>query len=163
MTRSLIALLALVASSAYATSWTPPDRFLKAVRFVESSDGLFLYGDEGRSLGDFQISEAAWLDVSSWRKARGLKIYNYDAHVFHSTINRAYAANYLTMIHDELQRVYKREPNSSEIYAAYNMGLSKFASCRYRLQRVNPLTARRCEAIRQYMVTGAPLRVALAE
>jgi hypothetical protein len=131
--------------------WRPDDKFLAAVRFVESSDGIFTVGDAGRSLGDFQLSEAAWLDVSSWRKGRGLKTYVYDRHVFNQRINRMYAADYLTLIHEELSRKLKRAPNSGEIYAAYNMGLGTFATCNYKLTRVNAVTARKCEQIRELM------------
>ena len=55
-----------------ATEWKPTDSFLRAVSFIESSNGRFTIGDNGNSLGEFQLSEAAWLDVSEWRKARRL-------------------------------------------------------------------------------------------
>jgi hypothetical protein len=121
------------------------------VRIVESGDGLYTYGDEGRSLGDFQLSEGAWLDVNSWRKARGAKTYEYSHKVLNRYVNRVYAADYLALVHNELERVYKRPPSAAEIYAAYNMGLGSFASCKYSLQRVNRVTAKKCKAIRAYM------------
>src|SRR5687767_7327700 len=83
-------------------TWRPSDALLRAVRQVESNNGRELYGDGGRSLGAFQISEAAWVDVSAYRKARGQKVYSYDRHVMHGYINQVYAADYLTMIHSEL-------------------------------------------------------------
>src|SRR4051812_30815853 len=72
-----------------SAEWRPSDRFLHAVRHIESSGGAFVYGDDGLSLGDFQIRKAAWLDVSDWRKARGLKTYDYRKNVFNKAINRA--------------------------------------------------------------------------
>jgi hypothetical protein len=130
-----------------AKEWRPPEEFLQAVRTVESSNGQNKYGDHGDSLGDFQLSEAAWLDVNEWRKGRGLKTYHYDRSVFNDFINRVYAANYLTILHGELSRKLRRPPTHSELYAAYNMGLSTFAKCGYQVNRVNPATRAKCQQI----------------
>ena len=145
------------ASVAEATEWRPSDEFLRAVKFVESSNGQFKVGDNGQSLGDFQLSEAAWLDVSHWRKARGLKTYEYDKAVFHSFINRVYASNYLTILYGELSRKLGREPDAGEIYAAYNMGLAMFAGCEYRLSRVNPTTRAKAKQISEMLTAKASL------
>src|SRR5881394_2918440 len=106
MPNYLMLMLSLLATEALASEWRPSERLLKAVRVVESADGLQTYGDEGRSLGDFQISEGAWLDVNSRRRARGEKTYDYSRKVLNRQLNRAYAADYLTLIHNELERVY---------------------------------------------------------
>jgi hypothetical protein len=130
-----------------AREWRPTPEFLRAVRFVESSNGANKVGDNGESLGDFQLSEAAWLDVNAWRRARSLKTYPYENAVFHSYITRVYASNYLTILYTELNRRLKRPPSHGELYAAYNLGLSSFAQCDFQLHRVNPLTRARCEQI----------------
>jgi hypothetical protein len=143
----LIITAAILSCSAHAMEWKPSEDFLRAVRQVESSGGQFLYGDDGRSLGAFQLSEAAWADVNEWRKARKLKTYSYSGHALHSYLNQVYASNYLTMIHSELSRKLKRKPTSSEVYAAYNMGLGNFAECNYRLNQVNPVTAKKARQI----------------
>ena len=143
----LLLCCASVASTAFGHEWQPPAEFLKAIRFVESSNGINKVGDNGDSLGEFQLSEAAWLDVNDWRYARGLKTYPYDKTVFHSYISRVYASNFLTILHGELGRRLKRAPNHAELYAAYNLGLSSFAQCNYNVQRVNPVTRARCEQI----------------
>ena len=148
----LAAVFAASVSNIPASSWRPSERLLTAVRWVESCDGLFLYGDHGRSLGEFQLSEAAWLDVSLWRRGHGFRSYAYRRYVMNPQINRIYAADYLTIIHDELLRKLRREPTPGEMYAAYNMGLGSFASCRYRLARVNPITARKCQQINQALL-----------
>ncbi len=134
-----------------ATGWRPPERLLSAVKLVESSDGLFTYGDQGRSLGDFQLSEGAWLDVTSWRRSQGLKVYPYDRYVYNRSINRLYAADYLALLHGELTRKLKRAPSVGEIYAAYNMGLGTFAQCDYKLANVNPVTLKKCRQIKEMM------------
>jgi len=152
MKKLVLVLVGLLACNAYATEWRPSDALLRAVRQVESNNGRQVYGDSGRSLGPFQLSEAAWVDVSAWRRAHGLKVYSYEHHVLHSFINQTYAADYLAMIHGELARKLHREPVAGEMYAAYNMGLAKFASdCNYRLARVNPTTGRKCQQINALM------------
>jgi hypothetical protein len=148
-------LLLCICQTVLGSNWRPSDDFLSAVRCVESSNGIFLHGDGGQSLGDFQISEAAWIDVSAWRKARRLPSYSYDQHVFNRKINRIYAADYMTILHGELKKNLKRAPTSGELYAAYNIGLSEFGRCNYRLNRVNRVTRRKCQQIALIMETKA--------
>jgi hypothetical protein len=140
-------LLCLLAADAMAATWHPPDRLLHAVRGVESAHGRFTWGDGGRSLGDYQLSEAAWLDVSAWRRSRALPIYSYRTHVWNSKVSRIYAADYLAILHRELKKRLHRLPTPAEVYAAYNMGMSSFAQCGYQLAQVNPVTARKCRQI----------------
>ena len=134
-----------------ATEWRPSDDFLAAVRIVESSNGQFRVGDGGQSLGDFQLSEAAWLDVNAWRRSRRLKTYRYDEAVFNGYINKVYASNYLTILHGELSRRMRRAPSHEEIYAAYNMGLAMFSECKFRLNRVNAATRAKCQQISEFL------------
>jgi hypothetical protein len=146
--KSLVyALAGFLTCGAFAAEWRPSDSLLRAVRQVESNNGAWLYGDSGRSLGAFQMSRAAWEDVSAWRKARGFKVYSYGNHVMHSYINQVYAADYLTMIHSTLSRELRRTPTAGELYAAYNMGMANFAECNFRLEKVNPVTARKVRQI----------------
>jgi len=155
----LIASALLTVAAARATTsgeWRPSDQFLKAVRVVESSGGQSLYGDNGQSLGDFQLSEAAWLDVNEWRKARKLKTYRYDRNVMNAFINRVYASNYLSMLHADLRRELGRAPNHAELYAAYNMGLATFAELDFQLHRVNKVTLAKCRQIGAFLTQRDP-------
>lgn len=148
--KKIVVLVALwTASGAFGTEWRPSNALLKAVRHVESANGRYLVGDSGRSLGPYQISEAAWADVSAWRRSRGLKVYSYRDNAMHAFINQAYAANYLTLIYAELSKKLGRAPSPGELYAAYNMGLSNFAECNYRLTNVNSTTARKAREVHQ--------------
>jgi hypothetical protein len=137
----------LIAGDLCGAPWRASDQLLYAVRDVESSQGQFTWGDNGRSLGDYQLSEAAWLDVNQWRKARNRTVYEYRQHVLDPTLSRTYAADYLAILHSELRRRIGRPPSHAQLYAAYNMGLSSFAQCRYQLAKVNPTTANRCQRI----------------
>jgi hypothetical protein len=147
--KHLLILTGILSSAvfAHAGEWRPPEEFLQAVRMVESSNGQNKYGDHGDSLGDFQLSEAAWLDVNDWRKARNLKTYHYDQSVFNGYINRVYAADYLSILYGELNRKLKRQPTPGELYAAYNIGLFTFAKCDYQVNRVNSATRAKCQQI----------------
>jgi hypothetical protein len=151
MGKQLLILSCLLGCNLQAASWRPTDRLLHAVRYVESSHGLLTWGDNGQSLGDFQLSEAAWLDVSAWRRAHALPTYSYDSCVWNRKVNRAYAADYLAILYGELERRLSRPPTPGEIYAAYNMGLSSFAQCQYRLANVNATTARKCRQINEML------------
>ena len=138
------------AATASANNWKPDDKLMKAISFVESTGGLHLVGDAGASLGEFQMSHAAWEDVNAWRKERRLKTYPFSQFAFHAYINRVYASNYLTIIHSHLKRQLNRQPTVEELYASYNMGLTRFgAECGYDLTKVNKVTARKAATIRE--------------
>lgn len=133
--------------TALASTWNPNPRLLDAVCQIESGGGRYLYGDDGVSLGHFQIQKGAWSDVSAWRKNQNLPTYAYQPNVLNPQVSRVYAAGYLTMIHDRLQSLYGREPSASEIYAVYNMGMSNFRKCNYDLANVNKVTVGKCRQI----------------
>jgi hypothetical protein len=153
----LICCLYATLSTLQAKEWRPPEKFLRAVCMVESSNGQFLIGDDGNSLGHFQLSEAAWLDVNEWRKAKGLKTFDYKKNVMNPKMNRLYASSYLTILHTQLSRELKRAPKHDELYAAYNMGFASFGQCGYDLSRVNPTTRARCGQIQSLMTARASL------
>ncbi|MHC1769354.1 MAG: hypothetical protein AB9869_34575 [Verrucomicrobiia bacterium] len=148
MTRVIVFMACLIAVEVSASGWRPSDRFLHAVRHVESAGGLYTWGDDGRSLGEYQLSEAAWLDVNAWRRVRRLPLFDYRTDVWDPEISRMYAADYLSILHGELKKRLKRVPTAPEVYAAYNMGLASFAQCQYKLTRVNSVTARKCVLIK---------------
>jgi hypothetical protein len=131
----------LVQARAYAHDWVPSKALLDAVRRVESADGLLTVGDNGLSLGNYQLSESAWVDVNSWRKTRGKVTFNYEKKVWSEQVSRSYAADYLTILHTRLEKHLRRCPNSAELYAAYNMGLCCFARGHFRVRSSHKATA----------------------
>jgi hypothetical protein len=145
--KTLFWCFALTLVRLHADPWTPPPALLDIIRHIESANGQLTVGDNGRSLGDYQLSEAAWLDVNAWRKVRGLAVYSYQQHVWNRGVSRAYAAQYLRILHSHLESRLKRPPSWGELYAAYNMGLTSFADCQYRVARSNPATARKCQIV----------------
>jgi len=160
MKHFLILVLCMLPGVVRGEDWTPSDSLLDAIRQVESSGGKFVYGDGGRSLGDFQMGRLAWTDVNRWRKARNLKQHNYITDVFKPAIAREYASNYLTILRAGLLKKLNREPTASELYAAYNLGLARFGKqCNYDIRRVNSTTARKCREI-EAMISRAELAAA---
>jgi len=137
----------LLATPLLAQEWTPSEQLLNLVRKIESANGVRLVGDHGNSLGAYQMSAGAWNDVSAWRHARNLQRYAYAPAVWDESVSRAYAANYLQMLHERLARNMGRTPTCGEVYAAYNMGFTAFAHCRFSLAHVNSVTAGNCHFI----------------
>ena len=64
---------------------------------------------------------------------------------------QVYAADYLAILHGALSKRLDRVPSALEVYAAYNMGMTSFAQCHYRLAKVNPTTALKCQQIKALM------------
>lgn len=134
--------------------WTPHERLLDAVCQIESSGGQFTYGDDGLSLGHFQIQKGAWQDVVEWRRKQNLPTHDYRKNVFNPRISRIYASNYLTLLYSRLKAHYKREPTPGELYAAYNMGMTSFRKCNFDLNQVNPVTSAKCQQITALVLGG---------
>ena len=154
--RRLILTILALSFSVEASDWTPPAPLLDAICQIESSNGRFLYGDGGRSLGHFQISRPAWKDVNAWRKARALKTYAYSDHVMNGFVNREYASNYISLLHAQLQGRLNREPTGPELYAAYNIGIVGFAQSNFDLSRINATTRRKCQQIAAILSIPSP-------
>ena len=151
MWNGLALLLCAAGVTLQAQEWAPSGSLLDVIRHLESADGLFTVGDNGRSLGAYQLSRPAWLDVNAWRKAHNLAILDYTENVWSETVSRGYAADYLKILHARLVKNLERSPSSAELYAAYNMGLTCFARCQFSLARVNSTTAAKCRQVEAFM------------
>jgi len=126
--------LAVVSSDAAVVT----DTFLEAVAQIESSGGRYSIGDGGRAHGTWQMHAAAWKDTTANRKRRGEQTWSYKfAH--DATVAKVYARDYLTMIENQLRSSLRREPTAELVYAAYNMGFTRFAGLGFRLE-ISPRT-----------------------
>ena len=150
----------LLPIQAHAHDWAPSKALLDAVRRVESADGLMIVGDNGQSLGNYQLSESAWVDVDAWRKTRGKLTFKYEKKVWSEQVSRGYAADYLTILHARLEKRLHRSPNSAELYAAYNMGLSSFARGQFRVHSNHKATAEQERWLARHRASGrsSPVR-----
>src|SRR5690242_20907216 len=95
---SLVLLVWLTATMAHGQNWTPSDLLLNVIRQIESAQGRMVVGDQGRSLGAYQLSRAAWRDVDQWRQARSQPVVEYETGVWCEEISRSYAADYLSIL-----------------------------------------------------------------
>ena len=114
------------------------DSFLEAVAHIESSGGRYTVGDGGRAHGTWQMHVAAWKDTTAYRKRRGEQTWSYKfAH--DAAVAKIYARDYLTMLENQLRSALRREPTPEMVYAAYNMGFTRFAGLGFRLE-ISPRT-----------------------
>lgn len=126
--------MALIRSSAAVVT----DTFLEAVAQIESSGGRYTVGDGGRAHGAWQMHVAAWKDTTAYRKRRGEQVWSYKfAH--DTAVAKVYARDYLTILENRLRDALRREPTAEMVYAAYNMGFTRFAGLGFRLE-ISPRT-----------------------
>jgi hypothetical protein len=122
-TPTAIATSMIAASPTPATTW---DQFVTNVGIVESGMNIRAIGDRGRARGAWQMHRAAWNDASDFQRRRGLPAWDFDLHSTSPIPARRYADVYLQIIRGRLQGYYHRKATYQEIYAAYNLGPTKF-------------------------------------
>lgn len=123
------------------------DRFLDALEVVESGRNPSAVGDHGSSVGSFQFTAAAWEQVNTLRRARGLATYPTINRVHHA-VARLYAREYCAWLESYLARHLRRPPTLGELYAAYNCGPSRFKRLGFSLQRTPATTRRAVEKLK---------------
>jgi hypothetical protein len=142
--RNVVLLVGAVAFwSVAAHSAVVTDSLIKAVGQIESSGGRFTVGDGGKANGTWQMHSAAWKDVTAFRTRRGLPTWSY-SHAHDTTVSRVYARDYLTMLENQLRNALRHEPTAEMIYAAYNMGFSRFESIGFTIERAPRTTQAAC-------------------
>ena len=99
--------------------------FLDKLAVIESGGNPQAIGDKGRSLGAYQLSEAAWCDVNGERKAKGLKLYPWK-YAHHPYISKIYAREYLQILQNDLRAALRRPPTEAELLSAYQSGITGF-------------------------------------
>jgi hypothetical protein len=103
----------------------PWPALVEAIAFVESGRRAAAVGDQGRARGMWQMHRAAWEDVSAVRRKGRAAVYPY-AQAKDPHFARAYAEDYLKLIAAKLNNLYGRAPRAAEVYAAWNLGYTKF-------------------------------------
>ncbi len=98
------------------------------VGIIESNIDESAVGDNGRSLGAFQISEAAWADAVAYNRVTAGP---HDAHLStewkrwaHDYTMSHYAAELILKMHEERMIKNRIKPTPMKLYMAYNMGYS---------------------------------------
>ena len=138
------ALLILMASSnLYAV--TPA--LIESIIQIESSGKANAIGDGSSARGLAQFHFAAWLDVTSWRKAQGLSTHPY-AKAFDPLIARAYLHSWLTLNSHRFEDHTGRKPTGAELYAIHNLGFEGFRKAKFDLVNCPAITRRKAKLIR---------------
>lgn len=123
------------------------DAFLEAVAQIESSGGRYTVGDGGRAHGVWQMHVAAWKDTTAYRKKRGEPVWGY-SQAHNVTVARLYARDYLTILENRLRTALRRSPTPEMVYAAYNMGFTRFAGLGFRVENGPRTTRLACTRLR---------------
>jgi hypothetical protein len=122
------------------------DAFLDRLALVESGGNARAVGDNGRSLGAYQMTAAAWRDVSRARAGRGAVVWPHSA-AFTPAVAREYAREYLRISEARFLAATGRTPTPGQLYAAWNLGHAGFRRRAFDLRRCPAATRRAAEMI----------------
>ena len=114
-------LLLLMTATALRATTLVTDAFVRQVSLIESSHKATAVGDSGRSVGQYQLSRAAWKDAQASESR--LASYSYDRFATDPEVSRMVAAAYLRTLERGLARNGINNPTPIQLYMAYNMGL----------------------------------------
>lgn len=114
-----IALLML--TSCLQASTLVTDAFVRQVSLIESSHRASVVGDNGRSVGQYQLSRAAWTDAQIAQP--NLARFSYDRFATHPEVSKLVAKAYLKHLESGLARNGIKNPTPIQLYMAYNMGM----------------------------------------
>ena len=89
-----------------------PDGFFKALGQVESNQNPRAIGDDGKSIGIFQIQKACWLDAINFDKTIGGKYENCFEIEYSKKIVKAYLSKYCSNgTFEDWARLWNSGPN----------------------------------------------------
>ena len=97
---------------------------VEAIRQVESG-GRNVSGDHGMARGQWQFWAIAWRDVTLARGRHKLVTFSYDF-AWKEGHARVYAHDYLELLRGRFIKKARREPSVAELWAVWNIGLSRF-------------------------------------
>lgn len=127
--------LALVATPMAAAEIS--EAMVNAVIEVESG-GRNVSGDNGKAVGIGQVHEAACADVGIAHEAAWLP-----------STGREATRRYLTQLQARLRCGMRREPTAAQLYAAYNVGPTRFAQRGYNIARCPRITRERAARVQR--------------
>jgi hypothetical protein len=133
-----------VASMPPCQSW---NRFLDALATVESNNNPNAIGDNGKSLGAYQIQLAVWQDVNKSRGVGAKLPFGTGSHGIHA---RDFAFSHLTNLHARLVKV-GITPTCANMYAAWNLGFTGFKRRGFEISRCPATTQRAAVKINNLM------------
>ena len=128
--------------------------FLAAVSHIESSGGRRTVGDGGKAHGAWQMHCAAWSDTSAYRKRKGLPTWNF-GYAHDPVVAKLYARDYLRILENRLRETSGRTPSPEMVYAAYNVGFSRFQDFGFAVERTPRTTQAACAKVSALMARMA--------
>jgi hypothetical protein len=137
-------LIILMASTSFGAV-TPA--LIEQIITIESSGKATARGDGGKARGCAQFHYAAWLDVTSWRKARGLSTNSF-SQAFDPMVARAYLHSWLTLNAHRFEDHTGRKATGAELYAIHNLGFEGFRKAGFDLANCPAITRRKAKLIR---------------
>lgn len=136
----LVILLILFCGNVLGDSY---DDFLKLVAQVESVNDPTSVGDNGQSLGLYQIGKAAWTDVSKVRRAKGLPTIDWRTGAHSRHWSKVYAKDHAKHLARSLSgRLGKHSQRL--VYAAWNAGLTRVVKAKGILSKLPQRTQDYC-------------------
>lgn len=133
----IIAVALIVLTSTCQSAITP--EFLSKVEAIESNGRANAIGDNGRSVGLFQFSRAAWTDCSKIRQKQGLSVYPY-SNATNAYISRLYSGTWFRHLESRLV-ASRQKPTRELLLACHQCGINGVKRRNYDLQKV-PKTTR---------------------
>lgn len=119
---TLLAALAVWSACSGILAGEARSNLLDRIALIESRNNDLAVGDNGRSLGRYQMSLAAWLDVSALRAEQGLPLYPWEA-AHDAGIGREYALQYLGILSRQFQAAFRgRYPSDNHLIGMYQHG-----------------------------------------
>ena len=128
-------------------AWAVTPQLIEDIIQIESSGQANAKGDGGLARGCAQFHYAAWLDVTSWRKANGLSTHTY-AKAYDPMIARAYLHSWLTLNAHRFEDHTGRKATGAELYAIHNLGFEGFRKAKFDLAKCPAITRRKAKLIR---------------
>lgn len=120
--------------------------FIDRIARIESGRNPAAIGDNGRAIGAWQISEAAWTDVNALRRAQMLPEWPWEA-AHDLGVAREYALQFIGLLEHKLTASLSRRPTEAELYAAYAHGFAGFKRRGFSLKKCAPHVRRNIKAI----------------
>ena len=150
----MIVALAIGAFGTYcATASVVTDSLVAVVAQIESAGGRYVVGDGGRANGAWQMHLAAWEDTTAFRKRKGLPVWDY-SHAHNSDVAKIYARDYLAILERQLLSAMGPNVTAELVYAAYNVGFTRFQGWGFRLERTPASTQAACSRLTQLLLSN---------
>lgn len=89
------------------------------------------------------MHRGAWSDTSAYRKRKGLPTWSFSfAH--DPVVAPMYARDYLQILENQLRETLQRPPSPEMIYAAYNVGFTRFQNLGFAVEKTPRTTRAAC-------------------